>query len=199
MVENHIQRRPIALAIFFIVVGVIGWYAAFALTIEKIDLLLDPSAAAGCDFSIVVQCTANLLSWQGELFGFPNPLIGLTAWAAPIVVGTALLAGARFNRWFWVLFNAGTVGALGFVIWLINQSVFVLGTLCPWCMVTWSVTIPLFWTLTLYNFREGRFTSNDRVRHAAGTLLGWVPAITVASYLIVAIIAQLRLDFISYL
>lgn len=199
MIETHIQRRSIALAIFFIVVGVIGWYAAFALTIEKIDLLLDPSAAAGCDFSIVVQCTANLLSWQGRLFGFPNPLIGLAAWAAPIVVGTALLAEARFNRWFWILFNAGTVAALAFVIWLIGQSVFVLGTLCPWCMVTWSVTIPLFWTLTLYNLREGRFTSNGRVRHVAGTLLGWVPAITVASYLIVAIIAQLRLDFISYL
>jgi uncharacterized membrane protein len=199
VIETHIQRRSIALAIFFIVVGVIGWYAAFALTIEKIDLLLDPSAAAGCDFSIVVQCTANLLSWQGRLFGFPNPLIGLAAWAAPIVVGTALLAEARFNRWFWILFNAGTVAALAFVIWLIGQSVFVLGTLCPWCMVTWSVTIPLFWTLTLYNLREGRFTSNGRVRHVAGTLLGWVPAITVASYLIVAIIAQLRLDFISYL
>lgn len=199
MIENHIQRRPIALAIFFIVVGLIGWYAAFALTIEKIDLLLDPSAAAGCDFSIVVQCTANLLSWQGSLLGFPNPLIGLGAWAVPVAVGTALLAGARFDRWFWILFNAGSAVALAFVIWLISQSVFVLGTLCPWCMVTWSVTIPLFWALTLYNLREGRFTSNNRVRHIAGTLLGWAPAITVASYLIIAIIAQLRLDFISYL
>jgi uncharacterized membrane protein len=199
VIENDSQRRPVALAIFLIIVGLIGWYAAFALTIEKIDLLLDPNAAAGCDFSIVVQCKANLLSWQGAILGFPNPLIGLGAWAAPIAVGTALLAGARFDRWFWILFNAGSVAALAFVIWLISQSVFVLGTLCPWCMVTWSVAIPLFWVLTLYNLREGRFTANVRVREIAGTLLGWAPAIVVASYLIIAIIAQLRLDFISYL
>ncbi len=199
MIENDTQRRPVALAIFFIVVGLIGWYAAFALTIEKIDLLLDPNAAAGCDFSIVVQCKANLLSWQGAILGFPNPLIGLGAWAAPIAVGTALLAGARFDRWFWILFNAGSAAALAFVVWLISQSVFVLGTLCPWCMVTWSVAIPLFWVLTLYNLREGRFTANTRVREIAGTLLGWAPAIVMATYLTVAVIAQLRLDFISYL
>jgi uncharacterized membrane protein len=199
VIENDTQRRPVALAIFFIVVGLIGWYAAFALTIEKIDLLLDPNAAAGCDFSIVVQCKANLLSWQGAILGFPNPLIGLGAWAAPIAVGTALLAGARFDRWFWILFNAGSAAALAFVVWLISQSVFVLGTLCPWCMVTWSVAIPLFWVLTLYNLREGRFTANTRVREIAGTLLGWAPAIVMATYLTVAVIAQLRLDFISYL
>jgi uncharacterized membrane protein len=199
VIENDTQRRPVALAIFFIVVGLIGWYAAFALTIEKIDLLLDPNAAAGCDFSIVVQCKANLLSWQGAILGFPNPLIGLGAWAAPIAVGTALLAGARFDRWFWILFNAGSAAALAFVVWLISQSVFVLGTLCPWCMVTWSVAIPLFWVLTLYNLREGRFTAKTRVREIAGTLLGWAPAIVMATYLTVAVIAQLRLDFISYL
>jgi uncharacterized membrane protein len=199
VIENGTQRRPIVLAIFLIIVGLIGWYAAFSLTIEKIDLLLDPTASASCDFSIVVQCKANLLSWQGSLLGFPNPLIGLGAWAAPIAVGTALLAGARFDRWFWILFNAGSAAALGFVIWLISQSVFILGTLCPWCMVTWSVTIPLFWVLTLYNLREGHFTANDRVRSIAGTLLGWAPAISVGCYLAVAIIAQLRLDFISYL
>jgi len=199
VIENDTQRRPVALAIFLIIVGLIGWYAAFALTREKLDLLLDPTASASCDFSIVVQCKANLLSWQGAIFGFPNPIIGLSSWIAPVAVGTALLAGARFDRWFWILFNAGSAASLAFVIWLISQSVFVLGTLCPWCMVTWSVTIPMFWVLTLLNLREGRFTASGRVRAIAGTLLGWVPAITIGSYLIVAIIAQLRLDFISYL
>ena len=38
----------------------------------------------------------NLESWQGSLFGFPNPILGLTGWMAPIVVGFAILAGAGF-------------------------------------------------------------------------------------------------------
>ena len=193
------SKRPVVLAIFLIVAGVIGWSAAFALTVEKFVLLTDPTEALGCDFSPLVQCTKNLESWQGSLFGFPNPIIGLAAWIAPIVVGVALLAGARFARWFWVLFNLGIVGALAFVIWLISQSVFVLGTLCPWCMVTWSVTIPLFWAVTLYNLREGNVPVPAPVRRVAGALYGWVPAITLACYLIVAVIAQLRLDVLASL
>ena len=65
------------------------------------------------------------------------------------MVGVAILAGARFARWFWWLFELGVAGAFVFVIWLIGQSIFVLGTLCPWCMVTWVVTIPTFYAVTL--------------------------------------------------
>jgi uncharacterized membrane protein len=194
-----VSKRPVVLAIFLIVAGVIGWTAAFALTVEKFVLLTDPTEALGCDFSVLVQCRANLESWQGSLFGFPNPIIGLAAWIAPIVVGVALLAGARFARWFWVLFNLGVVGALAFVIWLISQSVFVLGTLCPWCMVTWSVTIPLFWALTLYNLKAGNLPLPERGRRIAAALYGWIPAITLACYVVVAVIAQLRLDVLGSL
>ena len=199
MPETPVAKRPVALGIFFIVAGVIGWYAAFALTIEKFVTLTNPTEALGCDFSVLVQCRANLESWQGSLFGFPNPVIGLAAWIAPIVVGVALLSGARFARWFWVLFNLGVVAALAFVLWLISQSVFVLGTLCPWCMVTWSVTIPLFWALTLYNLREGTIPVPERARRVAGSLYSWVAVITLASYLVVAVVAQLRLDVLGSL
>jgi len=197
--ETPVAKRPVALGIFFIVAGVIGWYAAFALTIEKFVTLTNPTEALGCDFSVLVQCRANLESWQGSLFGFPNPVIGLAAWIAPVVVGVALLSGARFARWFWVLFNLGVVAALAFVLWLISQSVFVLGTLCPWCMVTWSVTIPLFWALTLYNLREGNIPVPERARRVAGSLYSWVAVITLASYLVVAVVAQLRLDVLGSL
>ena len=199
MPETPVAKRPVALGIFFIVAGVIGWYAAFALTIEKFVTLTNPTEALGCDFSVLVQCRANLESWQGSLFGFPNPVIGLAAWIAPIVVGVALLSGARFARWFWVLFNLGVVAALAFVLWLISQSVFVLGTLCPWCMVTWSVAIPLFWALTLYNLREGNIPVPERARRVAGSLYSWVAVITLASYLVVAVVAQLRLDVLGSL
>jgi uncharacterized membrane protein len=197
--DSQVNKRPVALAIFLIVAGVVGWYAAFALTVEKFVLLTDPTEALGCDFSVLVQCRANLESWQGSLFGFPNPIIGLAAWIAPIVVGVALLSGARFARWFWLLFNLGAVAALAFVIWLISQSVFVLGTLCPWCMVTWSVTIPLFWAVTLYNLKSGNIPGSEGVRRIAGGLYGWIPAITIGCYLVIAVIAQLRLDVLGSL
>jgi len=197
--ETTPYRRPLALAIFLIVIGVIGWIAAFALTVEKFELLINPQESLSCDFSVLVQCTKNLESAQGSIFGFPNPIIGLGAWVAPIVVGAALLAGARFDRWFWILFNAGFVFAIGLVGYLITQSIFVLGTLCPWCMVTWLVAIPGFWVVTLRNVSAGVFGSNPRVMRVAAALYSWVPTIVLACYLLVAVLAQVRLDVINHI
>ena len=197
MTETAPQKRPIGLAIFLIVAGVTGWIAAFALTVEKFALLADPQDALGCDFSVLVQCSANLNSPQGAVLGFPNPIIGLGAWIAPIVVGAALLAGARFDRWFWIVFNLGALGAVSFVGWLIGQSIFVLGPLCPWCMGTWLATIPFFWVVTLRNLSAGVF--GERPRRIGAVLYRWVPTITLASYLVVALLAQVRLDVVNHI
>lgn len=188
--------RPVVFAVWLIVAGVIGWWAAFQLTLERFHLLTNPSDKASCDFSILVQCTANLESPQGSVFGFPNPILGLTAWVAPIVVGAAILAGARFARWFWALFWLGVAGAFAFVCWLIGQSIFVLGTLCPWCMVTWSVTIPTFYALSLHLVRSGVVPVPERVRNAAASLMSWVPLMAILSYAIILLLAQVRLDAI---
>jgi len=192
-------ERPVVLAVWLVLAGVIGWYAAFALTIEKFDALVAPGTAASCDFSILVQCTENLDSWQGSVFGFPNPLLGLTGWVAPIVVGMALLAGARFARWFWWLFAAGITFAFGFVCWLIFQSIFDLGTLCPWCMVTWLVTIPSFFAVWVHLLRNGVISRTERARTIGAALWAWVPLMAFVAYAVVLLIAQVRLNAIPEL
>lgn len=194
MPHPQTHTRPTGLAVWLIIAGVIGWTAAFALTMERLHLLADPDAIASCDISPLVQCTRNLDSWQGSVFGFPNPIIGLAGWVAPIVVGVAILAGARFARWFWWLFEAGMLFAFGFVIWLISQSIFDLGTLCPWCMVTWVVTIPTFYAVTLHILRAGILPVPASVRKASDRLMGWLPLLAVGSYAVIAIIAQVQLD-----
>ncbi|GAA1847217.1 vitamin K epoxide reductase family protein [Microbacterium koreense] len=199
MPQRQTHTRPTALAVWLIIAGVIGWWAAFSLTMERFRLLMDPNATAGCDFSILVQCTANLESFQGSVFGFPNPILGLTGWVAPIVVGFAILARARFAPWFWWFFLGGMTFAFGFVVWLISQSIFELFTLCPWCMVTWVVTIPSFYAVLLHTLRSGIIPVPVAVRTGAERLMGWVPLLAVASYAIIAIIAQLRLDVLSNL
>lgn len=191
------RRRNIRLGITILGFGVIGWYAAYALAVDKVSTAVDPAAELGCNISLLLQCGANLDSWQGSVFGFPNPLIGLAAWPAVVVVGCLVATGIRLAPWFWIAFNLGVAAALGFVCWLIAQSIFVLGTLCPWCLVTWAVTIPLFWTVTLHNVRERLFGRS--AARALGWSFNWVPLITVASYIVVALLAQLRLDALSYL
>jgi uncharacterized membrane protein len=199
MAQAQTHTRPTALAVWLIVAGAVGWWAAFQPTVEKFHLLADPDAIASCDFSVLVQCTANLDSWQGSVFGFPNPILGLTGWVAPIVVGAAILAGARFARWFWLAFDAGLLFAFLFVAWLVVQSIYVLGTLCPWCMVTWIVTIPTFYAVTLHILRSGILPAPAQFRRTADTLMGWVPLLAVLSYALIAVLAQARLNVLGSL
>lgn len=177
--------------------GAIGLTAAFALTVEKIHQLTFPDESASCDFGVVVQCGKNLASWQGSLLGFPNPLIGLMAWSVVITLAIALLTGSSFSRWIWRGLNLGAAFALVFVIWLFSQSVFVLGTLCPWCMVTWLATIPFFWVITFWTMKQGVW--GIKVQKLGSQLLSWVGLIILVSYLIEALIAQLVLDWIGTL
>lgn len=200
MPPRTIDSRPTVLAVWLVIAGVIGWIAAFALTLEKFHALANPDdGPASCDFSIIVQCTANLDSPQGSAFGFPNPILGLTGWVAPIVVGMAILAGARFARWFWWAFAAGITFAFGFVLWLIGQSIYVLGTLCPWCMVTWLVTIPTFYAVIVHLLRSGVVADAPRVRRVGAALSSWVPLMAFVTYAVVLLLAQLRLDAIPQL
>lgn len=192
------RTRPVFYAVWLIVAGVIGWWAAFQLTVEKFVLLATPDASLSCDFSALIQCGTNLDSWQGSVFGFPNPILGLTGWMAPIVVGVAVLAGARFPRWFWATFALGITFAFGFVCWLIGQSIYDLVVLCPWCMVTWAVTIPTFFATVLHLFRNGTFSSSEKVKERAGRLMIWVPLVTILAYALIVVLAQLKgIDFLG--
>lgn len=192
------RTRPTGFAIWLILAGLVGWWAAFQLTLEKFELLENPDASLSCDFSVVLQCGANLSSWQGSVFGFPNPILGLSGWIAPIVVGGALLAGARFPRWFWALFALGTAGAFALVCWFMTQSIYDLHTLCPWCMVTWSVTIPTFYATAVHLLRSGVLSDSPKARAMGRKLMAWVPLAAIVSYAVIILLAQLEgLDLLS--
>lgn len=193
------DRADAGLGIFLVAAGVVGFFAAMRLTVDKVGTFVDPSTAPSCNVSVLVQCGANLKSWQGSLFGFPNPLLGVGGWIAVIMVGIMVLAGLRFGRWFWIAFNIGIAGALVFVCWLIYQSIFQLTTLCPWCMATWLVTIPTFWLVTLYNLKSGHIPAPERTRNFFTAAYGWVPLLTFTSYIVIFMLAQLQLDVVHRL
>jgi uncharacterized membrane protein len=192
-----VPRRPWAYAIFLVVAGAAGWWAAFQLTLDKFQVLENPDASLGCNFSAIVQCGTNLNSPEGSAFGFPNPIIGLGGFAAVIAVGVSLLAGARFARWYWWLFNLGIAGALAFVIWLIGKSIYHLGTLCPWCTLVYLVMFPLFWIVTLRNAATGVF--GRALARPGRLLLPWAIPIAAVCLIVVGVLAQLQLDVLHRL
>ncbi len=153
--------RPLALAWLLLVGGAIGLAASFTLTIEKIRLLETAKYVPSCNFSRIFNCLNIMKTDQASLFGFPNPLLGLVGFAVVITLGVVLLSGARLPEWVWGGLQVGTTLAFVFVCWLQYESLYVIGSLCPWCMVVWAVTIPIFWYVTLRNL--GTWAPGSRV------------------------------------
>ncbi|WP_255364281.1 vitamin K epoxide reductase family protein [Frigoribacterium sp. MCBA15_019] len=179
-------RTPFVAAVLLIVSGLGGLVGAFALTLDKFRLLENPGAALGCDVNPFVGCSPVINSWQASLFGFPNPILGLIGFAAPVAVGLGLLAGARFARWFWLAFNLGLLLAWVFVTWLFTQTVFVIGALCPWCMLVWLFTIPLFWVFTVWGAARGVTVPEGPLQRAAARFLPYSWVLPVLNYIVVA-------------
>lgn len=144
-------------AITLIWTGILGWIASFSLVLERIHVAADPDATLSCDINPFISCKSVMLTAQSQLFGFPNPIIGLAAFFAPILVGFAVLAGARFAAWFWRTFAVGVAMGFVFVVWLFTQSTFVIHVLCPYCMVAWAAMVPMFWRVFLWAAAEGIF------------------------------------------
>ncbi|MDB5170412.1 MAG: rane protein-like protein [Candidatus Saccharibacteria bacterium] len=160
-----------ALPYILLIGGIIGYTAAFIIMFEKIQLLDNPGYVPSCDLNPVISCGSVMESKQANAFGFPNPFIGLGAFPVLAVIGGAILAGAKFKRWFWLGLNAGLVFALGFVHWLFFQSVYSIQALCPYCIAVWIVCITTFWYVTLYNIDQ----KNIKLpKGKAMTAYGWV-------------------------
>lgn len=192
-----VSSRPKFFAILSILLGAVGWYASFKLLTEYIKTLINPEHIPSCNVSILVTCGPNMDSWQGSIFGFSNPIIGLSAFIAPIAVGVALFAGARFSPWFWRLYQVGLLSGFVLVCWLQYQSIFVLGTLCPWCMVAWLVMIPLWWAGLIHPYTNGDIPTTAPIKRLFQGLHSWAWVIILLNYIIIAAIAQFQLDWIA--
>ncbi len=151
--------------------GAAGAAAAFILTVEKIALLRDSAYVPSCSLNPILSCGSVMTTSQAEAFGFPNPLLGLMAFPVVAMFGVATIAGARLPRWMWLGLHIGTVFGIVFVHWLIYQSLYHIGALCPYCMVVWVVTITVFWYVTLASLHSGRITLPPRLRAAGAALV----------------------------
>lgn len=146
--------------------GFVAFIAAFVLSIEKVAILKDPAFVPSCNINPILSCGSVMITDQAEAFGFPNPFLGIAGFAVVTAIGIALLAGGVFKRWFWLAVQAGLLFAVIFIHWLAFQSIYRIGALCPYCMVVWSMTIPLFWYVTLYNLRAGHITTPKPLKKA---------------------------------
>lgn len=141
-------------ALLLLVTASVGLIASFVLMIEKIQILKDPAVVLSCNFNPVVSCNNVITSKQAEAFGFANPIIGLISFAVIITIAMGMFAGAKYKRWFWLGLQAGAIFGAIFITWLFYEAVYQIKALCPYCIVVWSMVIPIFVYTLHYNIMQ---------------------------------------------
>lgn len=168
-----------------IIGGIIGIICSLVLVYDQIRVWENPSYVPTCNLNPVISCGSVINSKQGDIFGIPAPFFGLLAFPALATVGAAILAGARFKRWFWIGLQAGAIGGVIFALWLFALSLYKVHALCPFCLTVDVVVYTLFWYITLHNLQTGVFTVRRSwqkvvdfiVRHHLDILLLWFVAV----------------------
>jgi uncharacterized membrane protein len=150
-----------------LVASIASLWASFVLSVDAIILAKNPSADLGCNLNSVISCGTVGTAWQSSAFGFPNAFLGLIAEPVVITIAVASLGGVKFPRWFMLV--AQTVYFIGFAFayWLFYQAMFVIGALCPWCLLVTVATTLVFFEMTHINIRDNNLYLPRRVKEMA--------------------------------
>ena len=154
----------------FLIAGIIGLVASFALTYDKIQVLKNPNYSPACNINPILSCGSVMKTEQASVLGVPNTIFGLMAFSVLTMLGVVLLAGASFKRWLWLAINVGAVGGFAFFLYLFFQAIFRIHAICPYCFAVWLIVPPVLWYTTLYNVGEG----NLKARFIKPKVQDWI-------------------------
>ncbi|OZC90962.1 hypothetical protein CH254_08795 [Rhodococcus sp. 06-412-2C] len=179
-------------AAVFTVFSAIGLLAALTLTIERFKLLEDASYVPSCSLNPVLSCGSVMVTKQAALFGFPNPIQGIVAFSVALVAGVLWLGRVELPHWFWLGMSGGLLLGEVFVHWLIVQSLYEIGALCPYCMVVWAVTMPLFVLALSRLITTASSTTDDAPGTIGRFFLEWRWTLLAVWYAIVVALIGIR-------
>lgn len=175
--------------------SILSLLAAFVLTNDAFRLAQNPGAQLSCSVNAVINCGTVAKSHYNELFGFPNSFLGLMMEPVVITVAIAGLVGIKFPRLFMLFAQFGYTLGFIFALWLFGLSYFVIGALCPWCMLVTLSTMFVFFSMTRFNIRENnlylpkkiqkslhRFIERDFDKLALGGLIVLMAAAIIIKY-----------------
>ncbi|MCV7075085.1 vitamin K epoxide reductase family protein [Mycobacterium szulgai] len=180
---------PAPSAWWLLIAGVIGLVASLTLTVEKIELLLNSSYVPSCNVNPILSCGSVMVTPQASLLGFPNPVVGIAGFTVVVVTGVLAVTKVPLPQWYWAGLTIGLLIGAGFVHWLIFQSLYRIGALCPYCMVVWAVTITLLVVTASIVVRPVLARRNAGV---ARLLFGWRWSITTLWFTAVFLMIMVR-------
>ena len=186
----HEDLKRQNLAAFIMLIGsALGLLASFMLSIEALILAKNSHAVLSCDLNSVLSCSTVANHWSATILGFPNSFIGVMTLPVMVTIAVALLAGAKFPRWFMQAAQAGAVAGMVFAVWMFYMSYIEIGVLCPWCLTLDAGMTLIFFGLTRYNILRKNISWRGAQKFVSG---GYDALITVSVIVlvVVAIIAK---------
>lgn len=166
--------------------------ASFVLSYDAIVLAKNPNEVLNCSINAILDCAKVALTPQASILGFPNAFLGLISEPVVMTIAVAALCKVRFPKWF--MFTANVVYLLGviFAYWLLYQSTFVIGALCPWCILVTVSTTFVFWSMTHWNILEGNlYVSEGLLEKLRSFARGGGMTISLMAWLVIVIIVEL--------
>lgn len=177
-----------------LVFAILSLIAAAVLSIEAITLAKNPDAVLSCSFNTWIDCAKVGSTWQANVLGFPNAFLGLVSEPVVMTIAVASLAGVRFPRWF--MFTANVYYLLGviFAYWLLWQSTYVIGALCPWCLLVTVSTTFVFTSMTQWNIRENNLFLPEGLQAKAFAFVdkGWFTVSVIAWFALIIVLELLK-------
>lgn len=182
-------RVPVLSAWWVLIAGAVGLIASIALTAEKIRLLVDRGYVPSCNINPIVSCGSVMGTPQASLLALPNPVVGIVGFTVVVVSGVLAVTKVPLPRWYWAGLTFGLLVGTAFVHWLIFQTLYRIGALCPYCMVVWVVTITLLVVVASVAFRPAL---EARENAALRMLFQWRWSITALWFTTVFLLIMIR-------
>lgn len=159
---KSVHARQI-IAILVIVFSGLALIASIILTADLIHILRNPNTSLSCNINPVLSCQSVMKTWQADLlFGMPNSLIGVAAFAVMLTFGVLILMNVKLPRWMWIGLWLGVLGGLAFAGWMLDQSLYAIGVLCPFCLIVDFSTVMIFGALSQHIFRNNLMEFNAK-------------------------------------
>lgn len=119
--------------------GAVSLVAALMLTLEAYWRALEPNKTFMCDVNEKLSCSVVADSWQAQLLSLPegpvpNAVLGVVAFSVITTLGVVYACRFKAPAWFDWCFRIGVLACLIFSTWLLQQSMFVIKAMCPWCL-----------------------------------------------------------------
>jgi uncharacterized membrane protein len=157
--------------VLIILFGILGFAAAFTLSVEKIDILQNPDRVLSCDINKIFNCGTVMRSKYASIFGVPWSFFGIAGYPAIVLLGMFIIVKSKFPKWLSLIITFGSFLAFALSTWFMYLSSWVIGVFCPWCILSAISSTSIFFLVLTQFFSTNSYNLDKKSFDLVSNLL----------------------------